>query len=137
MVISVLLASLNSLVLRKFKNRSFKTPGDSFFFNGAMSLIWTIVIGFIFFLSKDRRFNLSAIIFGAVYGLILCLFLYFKNQSISAGPVSLTSLIGNCAFIPATFFGIIYANEAISIFQIIGILMMLLALFLCINPKKN
>lgn len=137
MIISVLLASLNSLVLRKFKNKSFKTPGDSFFFNGSMSLIWTFIMSLVFIFSKDSRFNPLAIIFGAVYGIILCLFLYFKNESIAEGPVSLTSLIGNCAFIPATFFGVIYASESISVFQIVGILMMLFALFLCINPKKS
>ena len=50
---------------------------------------------------------------------------------------SLTSLIGNCAFIPATWFGVVYANESVSIFQIVGMILMLGALFLCINPKKS
>ena len=79
----------------------------------------------------------GAVLFGTVYGVIFCLFLYCKNQAISQGPVSLTSLIGNCAFIPATWFGVLYANERVSAFQIVGMCLMLIALFFCINPKKS
>ena len=137
MVCSVLLASLNSLVLRKFKNRTFQTPGDSFFFNGGMSVIWTLIMTVWFFSAGGIRMSGGAVLFGMIYGVILCLFLYCKNQAISQGPVSLTSLIGNCAFIPATWFGVLYANERVSAFQIVGMCLMLSALFLCINPKKS
>jgi len=137
MTVSVLLASLNSIILRKFKNRTFDTPGDSFFFNGGLSAIWTVIMIVWFAASGERTISISAILFGTVYGGILCLFLYFKNQSIATGPVSLTSLIGNCAFIIATWFGVLYVPERISIFQLLGMALIVLALFLCINPRKS
>ena len=137
MVFSVLLASLNCIILRKFKNRTFTTPGDSFFFNGALSIIWTVIMTVWFFVSGNRSISTGAIIFGAVYGAILCMFLFFKNESFASGPVSLTSLIGNCAFIIATWFGVIYAKETVNAFQLIGMALILLALFFCINPKKS
>ncbi len=137
MACSVLLASLNSIILRKFKNRTFRTPGDSFFFNGGLSVIWTVIMLCWFFVSGERAISPTAVIFGAVYGVILCMFLFFKNESIASGPVSLTSLIGNCAFIIATWFGVIYAQESVSMFQLVGMALILVALFLCINPKKS
>ena len=137
MALSVTLASLNSIVLRKFKSRTFSTPGDSFFFNGGLSLVWCAIMLVWFFAAGDKSVSALAIIFGAVYGAILCLFLYFKNQSIATGPVSLTSLIGNCAFITATWFGVIYAQERVSVFQLIGMTLILISLILCINPKKS
>ena len=137
MTCSVLLASMNSIILRKFKNRTFTSPGDSFFFNGGLSAVWTVIMLIWFFASGDRSVSTAAMIFGAVYGAILCLFLYFKNESIASGPVSLTSLIGNCAFIIATWFGVIYVPERISVFQLVGMALILVALFLCINPKKS
>lgn len=137
MACSVLLASLNSIILRKFKNKTFTTPGDSFFFNSGLSIIWTVIMLIWFFASGDRTISAAAMIFGAIYGAILCLFLYFKNESIASGPVSLTSLIGNCAFITATWFGVIYAKESVSAFQLVGMALILVALFLCINPKKS
>lgn len=137
MAVSVLFASLNSIILRIFKNRTVKTSGDSFFFNGGLSLIWTVIMTVWFFASGDRSISVGALIFGAIYGVILCLFLFFKNESIASGPVSLTSLIANCAFIIATFFGVLYANERISVFQLVGMALILFSLFLCINPKKS
>ena len=137
MTVSVLFAALNSIILRVFKNRTVKNSGDSFFFNGGMSLMWTVIMAVWFFASGDRSISGGALIFGAIYGGILCLFLFFKNESIASGPVSLTSLIANCAFIVATFFGVVYASERVSIFQLIGMAVILLSLFWCINPKKS
>ena len=137
MTCSVLLASLNSIILRKFKNRTFQTPGDSFFFHGGLSAVWTAIMLVWFFAAGEACISLTAIGFGTVYGMILCLFLYFKNQSIATGPVSLTSLIGNCAFIIATWFGVVYVPEKISVFQLVGMALIVLSLFLCINPQKS
>ena len=137
MAISVTLASFNTLLLRHFKNRTFTTPGDSFFFNGGLSVMWTLIMTVWFFASGDRSISLGAIGFGAVFGVILCAFLFLKNQSLASGPVALTSLIGNCAFIIATLFGVFYAHNPINAFQIIGMALIFVALLLCINPKKS
>jgi drug/metabolite transporter (DMT)-like permease len=137
MAISVSLASLNTLVLRHFKNRTFTTPGDSFFFNGGLSLMWTLIMLLWFFISGDRTVSGTAMIYGTVFGCILCGFLFLKNESLASGPVSLTALIGNCAFIIATLFGVFYAQNPINVFQIIGMALIALALLLCINPKKS
>ena len=68
---SVLLASLNSIILRKFKNRTFCTPGDSFFFNGGLSAVWTVIMVSWFFLSGDRQLSASALIFGAMLTVVI------------------------------------------------------------------
>lgn len=137
MTVSIFFAALNSLILRKFKNRTFKTPGDVFFFNGAISIIWIIIMLLWSGISGDLVLSLPAILFGVVYGVILCMFLYFKTESLANGPVSLTTLIGSCAFIIATGFGVFYNNEEVKLFQGIGMLLILLSLVLCIFPKKS
>ena len=85
---------------------------------------------------KDRL-SKGSLIYGIFYGIILFLFLFFKTQSMAKGPVALSTLIGSCAFIIATLFGVIYAKEPINVFQIIGMLMLLISLFLCVNPRKS
>ena len=137
MCVAIFFAALNSLILRKFKNRTFKTPGDVFFFNGAISIIWIVIMVIWSGISADLVFSLTAILFGMVYGVILCMFLYFKTESLANGPVSLTTLIGSCAFIIATGFGVIYNSETVSIFQAIGMVLILVSLVLCIFPKKG
>lgn len=137
MSVAIFFAALNSLILRKFKNRTFKTSGDVFFFNGAISLIWIIIMILWSVISADFVFSLPAILFGMVYGVILCMFLYFKTESLANGPVSLTTLIGSCAFIIATGFGVVYNSEKVSIFQAIGMALILVSLVMCIFPKKG
>lgn len=137
MVLAVIFSVSSNMILHKFKNRSFKTPGDVFLFNAAISCMWIIVLGIWSIVSGDFKISLGAVVFGIVYGIILCLFLYFKTQSMSTGPVALTSLIGNCAFIIATWFGVIYASETVVPLQIIGMVVIVVALVLCINPKKS
>lgn len=137
MTVSIFFAALNSLILRKFKNRTFSTSGDVFFFNGAISIIWIIIMLLWTVFSDDFVFSLPAIFFGIIYGIILCMFLYFKTKSLASGPVSLTTLIGSCAFIIATGFGVIYNNETVSIPQAIGMVLILVSLIMCIFPQKS
>lgn len=137
MSFAIICSVMSNMILHKFKNRSFKTPGDVFFFNAGISCIWFAVLLVWTLASGNFAISAAAVGFGVVYGIILCLFLYLKTQAMATGPVALTSLIANCAFIIATWFGVIYANETVVPLQIIGMVVMVAALFLCINPKKS
>ena len=58
-------------------------------------------------------------------------------RSMAEGPVSLSTLIGSCAFVIATWFGVFYVPENISAFQIAGQVLLFISLLLCVNPKKS
>ena len=135
--IAIFFGILNSILLHKFKNKTFKTPGDAFFFNGGVSIVWMITLFIWSLLSEHTVISLEAIFYGIIYGVILCSFLYFKTEAMASGPVSLTTLIGSAAFIIATWFGVIYASEEINFFQLLGMGLILLSLFMCVNPKKS
>ncbi len=137
MVIAIVFATAQSVLLKKFNNRTIKNTGDCFFFNGGVSIVWTAVMSVWFFASGNRSLSGGAILFGLVYGVILCSFLFLKQQSLAEGPVTFTTLVGSAAFIPATIFGIFYASESVSALQIAGMVVMLLSLFMCVNPKKS
>ncbi len=86
---------------------------------------------------SDNSFNIEAIIYGAIYGVILFAFLLSKTQAMANGPVSLSTLIGSCAFVIATAFGVVYCNEAVSVLQLCGMALLFVSLVLCVNPKKS
>lgn len=136
MSISILLATVSSCVLHRFGNRTFRTPGDVFFFNAAISAVWLVILS-VWFCAASGQFSGAVIGFGASYGIILCLFLHFKMQSMATGPVSLTTLIGSSAFLIATAFGVLYCAEPISAAQLTGSGLILIALVLCVNPRKS
>ena len=128
---------LNSTLLRKFKGGTFKTKGDEFLFNGALSCVWIFVMLLWILISGDSAYSHEGVFYGAVLGAILYLFLYLRMKALSLGPVSLTTFIECSAFVIATLFGVVYASEKVNVFQIIGIGINILSLFMCINPRKS
>lgn len=136
MLVAILFAAANSVVLRIFKNRTFKTPGDVFFFNSGVSVVWIAVMTVWYFVGKGG-FSLGAVLYGGMYAVILCLFLYLKTEALASGPVALTTLISSAAFIVPTLFGVICYKENVGIMQIIGMTLIAISLLMCINPKNS
>jgi len=120
MTVAILFTATSSCILHKFNNKGIETTGDLFFFNSGISLIWTLIMTGWFFASGEVAISPAALLFGTIYGILLCAFLYFKTTALTTGPVSLTTLISCCAFVIATGFGVVYANETVNVFQIIG-----------------
>ena len=137
MAVSILSSVSGNMILHAYKNRSFKTPGDVFLFNAGISCIWFVVMLAWSVLSGDFSISAGSVIYGVIYGVILCMFWYFKTQSMSSGPVALSTLIGNCAFIIATWFGVVYANETVVPIQFVGMVIIVIALVMCINPWNS
>ena len=100
-------------------------------------MIWVVIMTGWFLVLGNIHISASAFVFGAVYGILLCAFLYFKTAALTSGPVSLTTLISCCAFIIATGFGVIYAGERVNLFQMVGMVLLVVSLVFCVNPKKS
>lgn len=137
MALSICFAVANSCLLHRYSDRVHPNSGEVFLFNAGGSVVWAIILAIWFFVEGNLSVQPLTLLFGLIYGVILCLFLLFKTRSMAEGPVSLTTLIGSSAFIIATWFGVFYANDPINAFQIIGMIILLLSLVLCVNPKKS
>lgn len=137
MAISIVLSVVNACLLRGYSAKNQEENYSPFLFNAGVSVVWILIMTACFLLSGVGAVSPIAIGFGTVYGVILCAFLFFKTQCMAEGPVSLSTLIGSCAFVIATWFGVFYADESVNCFQIIGMLLLLVSLFLCVNPNKS
>lgn len=139
LAISVTFAVANNFFLRKFNNRDINNVGDSLAFNSGISVIWVMIILIWGLISNGGWLTPSpmAAFYGVLYGLNLSMFLLFKCQSIVSGPVSLSSLIGACGFIIATVFSALYNHERMGIIQILGMCLMIVSIYMCINPEKS
>ncbi len=130
LLITVFVASLNSVLLHKLPKKS-----DVFTFNFICSVIWFVVLfavnGFSITFSKEIVF------WGILYGIVQMFFLTFKTKAMGSGPVSITTLIGNCSLLLSTVAGIIVWKESISWMQILGIAMLIVAFFLCTFSKSQ
>ena len=78
------------------------------------------------------------VLYGAGYGLLMAGFLFFKMKAMTAGPILLTSLLGCSSFILTTIFNTVYWKENMDVFSVIGMLLMLIALYLItIKDRKT
>ncbi len=139
LMIAIVFSNFNYLFLHQFKNRDIKNTGDILLFNSMISLIWAVIL-FVWGICENGRFvipSADAILFGVLYGLNLSVFLLFKMLSLTSGPVSVTSMIASCSFIIATVFSILYNKESVSSIKVIGMVMMLISLFLCVDRKNK
>lgn len=71
--------------------------------------------------------------FGAVFGLLTVLFQAFYMMAMSNGNVSLTVMIVNFSMIIPIGFSLIFYNEKMTAFQMIGILLVITALLLSLE----
>lgn len=127
----------NSTLLHKFSNKGLNNTGDLFLFNGGVNAVWVVIIALFSLFSGGLHFDSTTVIFGLIYAVLLCAFLFFKMMSYATGPVSLTTLIAACSFLITTAYSVIFEKSSVSTAKIIGIIVLLGSLFLCINPKAT
>lgn len=103
---SVSFAVFNSILLHK---RSDKV--NSFFFNGICSAVWIVLL-----LTANKgtlHIDRNVVTYGIMYGIVQLMFLFFKLKAMSKGPVSVTTLIGNCSMILSAAVGVIMWHESV------------------------
>ena len=82
-------------------------------------------------------FTKQAVLFALLYGTIQVMFQVSKAKAMSAGPVSITTLIGNCSLLLSTAVGVIVWREKVTVFQVLGLIMLLAAVIYCSYSKQN
>lgn len=131
-VLSVTCASLNGTLLHKIPSFA---KQNVFRFNFLCSAEWIVIL---MLLNKGSlHFTSETLLFGIMYGITQVLFLFFKTQAMSSGPVFITTLIGNCSLILSTAAGVIIWREPVRVIQIICIAVLLFSVFLCTFVKSN
>lgn len=130
--VSIALATVNNLLLHGFNNRGLKGMGDVLFFNALISCVWiAILLG----LNRMAHISLNAVMWGILYGAVTAVFLLSKMQAMALGPVSVTSFVGCSSLLISTAFGVLFFHERVKPVQVLCLMLLIVALFLCISPK--
>ena len=123
---SVAAAVVNNILLHLPAFRRCKI--NEFLFNIGVAAVWAILL--LAFNGGVHGCAGQTFLFAALYGCVLAGFLFCKMQAFGSGPIHLTSLIGSSSFVLTTVFNAVYWKEAVSGWQIAGIALMLVAVFL-------
>ena len=137
MGVAIFFTTLNGTLLHKFSNRGLKNSGDMFLFNSVICLVWAVILFVLTLFTGGIQLDCDTILFSLAYAVILCGYQLFKCLAFASGPISLTTLIANCAFLITTAYAFFIDNETISAIQLAGIILLLGSLVLCINQKSG
>ena len=91
-------------------------------------LLWGLIGGL--------TFHSPTVIFGALYGIFLCLAMYFGFQALATGPMALSGMIGSFSLVVPLLFGLVVWGELLSGFGIVGLCLLSASLFL-LNFRKE
>lgn len=127
LAVSILCACANNVFLHL--RRDSKGILNAVKFNAFCSLVWVVLLTVL--LGGVPVINTVTLFFGCIYGLAMVLFLFFKYQALSTGPVSITTFLGNCSLVISTAVGVIFWKESVTILQCIGVALLIAAFYLC------
>ena len=128
LILSILAASLNNTLLHKLPDST-----NIYRFNLHIAILWICIL---FVMNHGKvTINKGIILWGVIYGVAQVLFLIFKTLAMLNGPVSITTLIGNCSMLLSISASIIIWNEEVHIWHIMGLLLLLFSIFLCTNAN--
>ena len=132
LLFSIFAASLNSAVLH---NADLAEKGAIYKFNLFGALVWCVCL----FIANGGvlHFDTTALLWGCVYGVTQALFILFKTAAMNSGPVSITTLIGNCSLVVSVVVCFILWEEPISLADMIGLALLMLGLTLATYKKSN
>lgn len=86
-----------------------------------------------------RLFEISTFSFtlSIFFGLSIALTQIFQSKALGEGPASTVTLIYACGFLIPIFYGIFFWDESVSVFQWLGIALLLFSLTLCLLKKEK
>ena len=132
LIIAIIAASLNSALLHK---ANFAEKSALCKFNLLGATVWCVCL----FVANGGRlhFESNAVPWGCVYGVTQALFILFKSASMNSGPISITTLIGNCSLVVSVVVCFILWKEPISLADIVGLVLLMLGLTLATYKKSS
>lgn len=130
-LLNVLCSAGQSALGKQYANRG----GESLPFNINKALIGTLLF-LVLGLVSGFSWHFYTMLFGAIYGISLCISMHTGFKALSIGPMALTSVIASFSLIIPFVFGIAFWNESLTILKFIGIIFLLISILL-INIKKE
>ena len=132
LLVSIFAATFNSIFLNRAQVNK---KGEIFKFNLFVALLWGVII---FVINKGHIFlNTQVLLWGVAYGITQALFILFKIAAMSSGPVSVTTLIGNCSLLISVVVSLVVWKEKVTAVDISGLFLLILSIFMCTGKKED
>lgn len=133
LVLSAILNGTKS-VCAKIGNRHVNETQNIYTYNLYMfltALVISVAIG----IPSWNGLSTKTLILGSFYGLFIYFAQFFLNKAIGEGNTSISTLFYSCGFLGPTVFSVFKYGEDVTVFQIIGILLILSSFVITVDGK--
>ena len=132
LALSIVAAAFNSVVLHRAR---LDGCGAVFRYNGISAAVWCVLL----FVSNGftLRVDGGVLLWGAVYGVTQTLFILSKTLAMNSGPVSVTTLIGNCSMVISVIACFIIWGEPATGPDVLGLAVLLAGILLTTYKKSG
>ena len=103
-----------------------RTAHDPAIFNACKACAACLLFGLLCI--GSFTFHLPTVLYGVIYGVLLCLSMHAGFRALGLGPLSLTSLIVSFSIILPLLYGLIFCQEPFSLLKGLGLLALALAM---------
>lgn len=138
LVIATLIATSKSLIFKKIGTTS--SSLNNVFLLNSFTFLFALIIAF-FIAGRDLPGIVNAapytILLAAAFSAIMLFTQVTQIIAMSLGSTASTTLIYSCGFLIPIIVSVIFWDEAVSAFQLIGVLLLLIALYLIVNPGRD
>lgn len=138
LVIATLVATSKSLIFKKIGTTS--SSLKNVFLLNSFTFLFALIIAF-FIAGRDLpniiHTSTYTILLAAAFSAIMLFTQVTQIVAMSLGSTASTTLIYSCGFLIPIIVSVIFWNESVSVFQLLGVALLLVALYLIVNPSKD
>lgn len=135
LISSVFLGASASVFGKFFTKRNGECKASTTFYNFFMIL--SVFICWCLLFATDLSFKAEALIYSAIFGGCYLTANIGLINSLKHGPATLTSLFMGLSLILTTFWGFIFWDAKVTVYVIIGIVLVTVAIILCLYSREK
>jgi len=135
LICSILAAAIFSTMNSVFSNKAIKSNRDFYLYNLIVSAAATILF---LVLSKGLKgISVYSLLLGILFAAVMVLMQFSTTKSFRHGPMSYTTMVNSCGMIIPALAGVFFWSEKFSLFQLIGMIIVVISFVVGANFKKH
>lgn len=132
---TIALLSGQSIIQKQYNIEFGEVKNSNYLYNFCMTLVACLVFFIIFIVSPTV--NVGSIVYSVLFAITFCVAVFFQFLAIKTGPLSLTALVVSFSLLIPIIYGLIFLDEKLSVFGIIGIAVLAISLIIVNEFKKE
>lgn len=131
--VCIVLFSVMQSAAAKFYNRK---SNDAMAFNLFKALSAFLLFTAAGVLTSGLTFHAGTAVYGTLYGIMLCVSMYSGYKALVLGPMAITSLVVSFSVVIPLCYGILFCDEKLTVFKMIGLAFLVVSIFFA-NINKS